>query len=76
MPELQELEDPQRLLPPFEGEHLEWTWTSGPVPIYLPQGQAPWVPTWFVEGIYPLYDWVDQGWQGAPRNQVLGMSPI
>ena len=25
---LQELEAPQRLLPPFEGKHLEWAWTS------------------------------------------------
>ena len=30
---LWELEDPQRLLPPFGGEHLEQAWTSRLAPI-------------------------------------------
>jgi hypothetical protein len=51
---LQELEDPQRLMPPFKGEHLERVRT------YLPQGQAPRSSTWLVEisgsSKYPRYD--------------------
>ena len=46
---LQELEGPRRLLPPFEGEHLEWTQTSQPTPI-SPRA-SPWVQAYLVENI-------------------------
>ena len=58
--------NPRRILPPFEGEHLEHAWTSRPTPM-SPKDK----PIWFRYGwleilqfihMYSHYDLVDRRW--------------
>ena len=54
------LEGPGRLLPPSEGEQLEWVGGDKPESTYLPQRQEPKVNTWLVENI--RFTWITSLW--------------
>ena len=67
--ELQELKEPQWLLPSFKGEQHECAWTSQPTPIF-PKGK---LPRFSHDQLkisssprYLHYDWVDRRWLDAP----------
>ena len=75
---LRELEGSQRLLPPFEGEHLERARTSWPTPI-SPKGKP--LGSHMIGWKYSFYpntpniiEWIID--VRVHRNQVLGKSPI